>query len=178
MAKGITIELKGLDSIVNKVKAIGGDIAKEVDMELGAAVVEMVNISSNLAPVNNGFLRNSISDYKAGELAYEFVCSADYAAYIEFGTKTYVRVPKGLESYAAQFRGGKGSRGNLFEAIKNWLSKKESGLRGKELDRKARYISYVIATKGIKPQPFFFPAYYRVRPQLLKKIKAIVNGKR
>lgn len=171
------IEIKGLDKILNKLKDVENDIIEEVDLELQAASVEMSQLAKNAAPVNLGFLKNNISDRKVSDLNYEFVSQADYSAYVEFGTKTYVRVPKGLEAYAAQFKGkGKGNL-SLFEAIKQWL-KRKSGLSGKELDRRARWVAFIIAKNGIKPQPFFFPAYFRVRPQLLNRLKQIVNEKR
>ena len=175
MASGITIT--GLDKILNSLKDAEQDIIQEVDFELRESVIEMDQIAKNLAPVNNGDLRKMISFVAKGKLDYEFVSMAYYSAYVEFGTKTYIKVPSGLESYAAQFRGkGKGTL-SLFEAIKKWLRKKE-GLTGKELDRQARWVAYIIAKNGIKPQPFFFPAYFRVRPQLLKRLKQIVSEKR
>ena len=171
------IQIKGLDKILSRLKDAEEDIILEVDAELGAASAEMELLAKNAAPVNLGFLRNNISSSRLGDLAYEFVSQADYSAYVEFGTKTYVKVPKGLESYASQFRGkGKGNL-SLFEAIKQWL-KRKSGLSGKELDRRARWVAFIIAKKGIKPQPFFFPAYFNIRPKLLKNIKHIVNEKR
>lgn len=141
------IKIKGLDKILKKLQDVEQDIIEEVDMELQSASFDMERLAKNAAPVNIGFLKNNISSAKVADLAYEFVSQADYSAYVEFGTKTYVRVPKGLESYAAQFR-GKGE-GKLS-----------------------------LAKKGIKPQPFFFPAYFTVRPQLLKRLKQIVNEKR
>jgi HK97 gp10 family phage protein len=171
------IKIQGLDKILKTLQDAEQDVIEEVDMELQAASFDMERLAKNAAPVNIGFLKNNISSSKVGDLAYEFVSQADYSAYVEFGTKTYVRVPKGLESYAAQFRGkGKGKL-SLVEAIKKWLERKE-GIKGKELERRARFIAFIIAKKGIKPQPFFFPAYFTVRPQLLNRLKQIVNEKR
>lgn len=177
MAKGITIELQGLQKVLSSVKNLSQDIQKEVDMELSAATQEMATISKNLAPVDQGFLRNNISADTTTFLNKELISQAEYSAFIEFGTKTYVKVPRGLENIASQFRGKKG-KGSLFNNIRNWLSRVDKGLNKKELDRKARYISYIIATKGIKPKPFFFRAYDIVKPKMLKNIKRVLDEKR
>lgn len=177
MANGFTIGLEGLDGVLKGIKTKSKDIQDEVDNELMASTQEMATLSKRYAPVDVGFLRNNISASNKSYLNKEFVSAAEYSAYVEFGTKTYVRVPSGLEAYASQFRGGKGTKGKLLDNIRKWL-KRVSGLSGKQLESKARYISYIIATKGIKPQPFFFRAYEDIKPKLIQRIKNIVDEKR
>lgn len=177
MAKGITISLDGVDKLLRNIKSYSKDITDEVDSEIAASAEEMAQISKRLAPVNLGYLRNNISASRLGYLAMEFVSQAEYSPFLEFGTKTKVSIPKGLEGYANQFRGKKG-KGSLLDNIRKWLKRKEKGLSKKELESKARYISYLIATKGIKPQPFFFRAYDAVKPKMINNIKAIINAKR
>lgn len=176
MAKGITIEFEGLDKVLKGIKTKSKDIQDRVDDELADATEVMATTSKKYAPVDVGFLRNNISASRVSYLQMELVSGAEYSPYIEFGTKSYVRIPNGLESYASQFRGGKGSKGKLFENIKAWLKRKESGLNSKELESKAKYLTYIIATKGIKPQPFFFRAYDEIKPSLIRNLKSIING--
>jgi phage gpG-like protein len=109
MAKGFSIELKGLQGVINDLKKEGGRIAQDVDDELSAGMVLMERSAKRLAPVNTGTgrLRSSITASRVEFLAWELVAQVDYAAYVEFGTggKEFVKIPPGLESYAANFQG-------------------------------------------------------------------------
>jgi phage gpG-like protein len=111
MAKGFTIELKGLQGVINELKKEGGRIAQDVDDELSAGMVMMERSAKRLAPVDTGRLRSSITASRVEFLTWELVAQVDYAAYVEFGTggKEFVKIPPGLESYAANFK-GKGIR--------------------------------------------------------------------
>jgi phage gpG-like protein len=107
MAKGFSIELKGLQGVINDLKKEGGRIAQDVDDELSAGMVMMERSAKRLAPVDTGRLRSSITASRVEFLAWELVAQVDYAAYVEFGTggKEFVKIPPGLESYAANFQG-------------------------------------------------------------------------
>jgi phage gpG-like protein len=109
MAKGFSIELKGLQGVINDLKKEGGRIAQDVDDELSAGMVMMERSAKRLAPVGKGTgrLRSSITASRVEFLAWELVAQVDYAAYVEFGTggKEFVKIPPGLESYAANFQG-------------------------------------------------------------------------
>jgi hypothetical protein len=178
VSKGITIDLEGLNEVLSKVRDASDDIKSEVDNEIQDSTLKMVQNAKRLAPKNLGRLAGAIGQEKIKELEYEYSCGVEYAPYVEFGTKTYVRVPNGFEALAASARGGKGGAGSLFENIKKWLEKKNRGLKGKELDNRARFVSYIIAKKGIKPQPFFIPPYEFYKKELIKTIKTIVSEKR
>ena len=129
MSKGFTIELEGLQETLKKLQKTGGDIAKEVEAELGASVEDARKQAVTACPYDTGLLRASISGYKVADLSYELVAQKDYAAYVEFGTGTLVDVPRGLEQYALQFK-GKGkkqvnlpARPYLFPAVRNVIPK-------------------------------------------------------
>lgn len=111
MAKGFSIELKGLQGVINDLKKEGGRIAQDVDDELSAGMVLMERSAKRLAPVGKGTgrLRSSITASRVEFLAWELVAQVDYAAYVEFGTGALVDIPPGLAGYAAQFK-GKGIR--------------------------------------------------------------------
>jgi len=109
MAKGFSIELKGLQGVINELKKEGGRIAQDVDDELSAGMVLMERSAKRLAPVDAGRLRSSITASRVEFLAWELVAQVDYAAYVEFGTGALVDIPPGLAGYAAQFK-GKGIR--------------------------------------------------------------------
>lgn len=103
--RGLTIELEGLQGVLNNLKKEGGKIAKELDQELSAGARDIEKSAKRLVPVDTGRLRNSISASRVEFLSWEVVAQTNYAAYIEFGTGRLVDVPAGLEAYAIQFKG-------------------------------------------------------------------------
>jgi phage gpG-like protein len=107
MAKGFSIELKGVKGVIKDLKKEGGRIAQDVDDELSAGMVMMERSAKRLAPVGKGTgrLRSSITASRVEFLVWELVAQVDYAAYVEFGTGDLVDIPKGLEGYASQFKG-------------------------------------------------------------------------
>lgn len=114
-----------------------------------------------------GVLRNSISlKYGAEGLAVRVDSNADYAPYVEFGTKSKVEVPPELAEYASQFRGGKGgSFDDLLESIKLWALRKG-------LPESAAYpIAVKIAKEGVKAQPFLYPAFKEEQARFLERIR-------
>lgn len=122
---------------------------------------------TNNKTVNYGQLRLSIAKTDATmQLNRSLIFSnAPYSAYVEFGTGTKVKVPIGFESLAAQFRGkGGGTFDQLLDNIKDWC-------RRKGIDEKLAYIIAVSIIKtGIKPQPYFIPAYLQNVPIYEKRL--------
>lgn len=76
-------------------------ISKEVSAEITATLYDIRNQARANAPVDVGYLRNSIH---VVEQEGAVVAKANYAPFVEFGTGTAVRVPPGLEDYALQFK--------------------------------------------------------------------------
>jgi HK97 gp10 family phage protein len=201
MASPFTIELVGFDATLKRMKAMGVNVSGEVSKEISASSENIALDAARRAPVSDGFLRRSITSKKEGRLSYSVIAGVFYAPYVEFGTKKYVDVPTGLEAYAAQFRGKrKGDFGDLVLAIYKWVRKNgiggigirqlKSGKRKgqfRKISRRAqddqyiiiaRAIAYVIAKKGIKPNPFMWPAFLKEKPNLIKNITEVVKKKR
>ena len=113
MAKPFRIELEGMDKVLNALAKADSDIAKRVDLELKAAANEIENQASrNVSRIPRGgdsqftgTLLKGISSRRSAPLQWEVVSSAEYSAFVEFGTGAYVKVPSGLENYAIQFKG-------------------------------------------------------------------------
>ena len=90
--------------------------------------------------------------------------SADYAAYIEFGTKSKVQVPADLQNYAKQFQ-GKGTGTNPKEFIYEWCRKKN-------IPEERWFFIYIsIMRNGINAQPFLFPSVEEERPKFFERIR-------
>jgi phage gpG-like protein len=113
MAKGFNIEVsdRAINNILKKYKTLVNDAAVEIDMELAAHGEDMARSAKNLAPVDTGRLRASISLKKDQFMSYQLVAQTKYAAYHEFGTGTLYEAPEypEWEDLASKFK-GKGIR--------------------------------------------------------------------
>lgn len=109
MAKGFNIEVsdRAINNILKKYKTLVNDAAIEIDMELAAHGEDMARSAKNLAPVDTGRLRASISLKKDQFMSYQLVAQTKYAAYHEFGTGANYSIPeyKEWQELAAQFKG-------------------------------------------------------------------------
>jgi HK97 gp10 family phage protein len=74
------------DTVTPKLAAFAGKIQHEVEMGLDVVGADMVDLSRSLVPVRTGFLRDSIFHRVAG-FTLDFGAEADYASYVEFGTR-------------------------------------------------------------------------------------------
>lgn len=110
----ITVEVKGLRELQAKMEKLEPEFKKEVSATVERGVQLFVRNAKRDAPVNFGFLRNSISYFptsKGEVIGFEVVSGANYSPYMEWGTIKKVSVPAELSGYAAQFK-GKGIRKN------------------------------------------------------------------
>jgi HK97 gp10 family phage protein len=103
-------QVKGLDKVLNSLKAYGVKAENGIKAITSATGEEIAADAKTLSPVDNGTLRQSINaDIVNNGFTSRIAANAPYAAYQEFGTGGLVSVPKELESIAAQFK-GKGIR--------------------------------------------------------------------
>lgn len=107
--KGFTIEIPGLDKLLNDVSKEGQELARKVDEELVAGAYDIERSAKRAVRKDLGALASSISAGRVQFLQMEVVAQKHYAPYVEFGTGALVDVPAGLEDYAIQFK-GKGVR--------------------------------------------------------------------
>ncbi|MEY3186220.1 MAG: hypothetical protein RL675_39 [Bacteroidota bacterium] len=111
MAKGFNIEVsdKAFNNILKKYKGKVDAVASEMDMELAAHGELMARSAKNLAPVDTGRLRASISLKKDQFMSYQLVAQTKYAAYHEFGTGELYQAPEypEWEDLASKFKGKK-----------------------------------------------------------------------
>lgn len=144
---------------------------KQIEYVINEGALKVESSAKQNAPVDMGALRSSIKTGKFGELGREVFTNLEYAPYVEFGTKSKVDIPAGLESYALQFKGGKGSFDDLLQNIQGWA-------RRKGLDEDLAYIIAIkIAKEGRKAQPYLFPAFEQHRPRIIRNLKRVINGR-
>lgn len=192
MANPISITLSGFKEYEEKLKNFDKVLSSQVDEAVKDAAQLWAQRAKQDAPVDQGPLRSGISVVKIGKMDYEVVSNAEYSAFIEWGTKTRVRVPADLATYAAQFKGrrGGGSIDQFFLMILEWVKRK--GIAGSYSVKTKRrtgnrqtqmYENYDVAfaifisilKKGIHPHPFFFIQRPFVETQLMKDLNQILT---
>ncbi len=195
----ISIKIDGIDQLirdVNKTVSQANEETKVALTKFAANVQEdaktALHYGANGRPTSNtGQLASSIHKGVQGMTA-SIVVTADYAAYIEFGTRKFAAayvatLPQDWSTYAATFKGkGGGTFAQFLAAILKWVEDRgigglqtKSGNVSKSKDSKAaqKQAAYLIALSilrnGIRPQPFLFPAVKKHTPVLITDIKKI-----
>jgi HK97 gp10 family phage protein len=202
---GFRLQIKGVDELLNKLDI--SPIKKEIKVELKAFGQEVERDAKQLAPVDEGYLKSRIyhkATNEAGGIVMEVGCTADYAAYVEFGTRKFAAsyvstLPPDWQSYAATFKGsGTGDYFEFLNAILDWVLRKgianrysvktkkaikiKLGGKGKKslsdqdrLQQTAYAIALSIIRNGIKPHPFLYPAFEKNRILLIQRLEAVLN---
>lgn len=194
----LTIKINGLDNIAAAVEKKAKEAEEQTVVVLNKFAKDTETTAKRLAPANEGKLRNSITGDVSGFTA-KVVVAADYAAYLEFGTRKFAAkyvatLPPDWQSYAATFRGkGGGSMDQFIQDIMQWVRAKGiGGLKTKSgntseskssldaMQQAAYAIALNILQNGIRPHPFIYPALYQVNGGTVKAlendIKKIFNG--
>lgn len=164
------INVKGATELYARLGAAAAKLQKVIDQELKDGAEAIAAEAKQRAPGDQGILRNEISASRISALRYSVSSNAIYSAYVEFGTRSLVQVPAGLEEYAAQFKGGGFSSLSAKEAIFNWCKRKG-------IPKKAWYAVYLkVMIVGTKPQPFFFPAANRIKPIIIDRVERAIKS--
>lgn len=133
MASGMHIEanLKGIDAIMNRMKNLRSDVEDIIDGNIEELAEDIEADAKELAPNtiktagsgkdidDFGQIRNSIRAVKVGKMHSEVRVGVpgpigNMAAYVEFGTGKYVKIPPGFEQYAMMWY--KTGRGTILPA--------------------------------------------------------------
>jgi|SRR5690348_621840 len=128
-----TIDITG--DFEGKLDKMTAEVKNIVDDELNAFGLETVAMAKQLAPVDEGFLINSIT-FEKQPLSVEIFVAANYAAYLEFGTRGFAAayvssLPPDWQSFAAQFKGGgRGSFQEFVMRLTEWVHRKGLGAGG------------------------------------------------
>lgn len=101
--------VKGLEKVLKSLNKLPQDLNPKIDATLKANADEIARNAKRLAPVDLGKLRQSIALIKVSDKEYKVIANASnlapYAAYVEFGTGGYVRVPAEMQDIAILFKG-------------------------------------------------------------------------
>jgi len=163
-----SIILKGWKQYEAKVKQAPVKVAKAMDAQVAISANYIANGARNRSPHNEGRLRASINAAPEKPGDWRVTVGVDYAAYMEFGTKSKVQIPSGLQTYAAQFQ-GKGAPGDAKKTIFRWCE--QHGI-----PQSAWYAVYIkIIVFGVRAQPFLFPSVEEERPKFYERVKKALN---
>jgi len=112
----VTLDMVNLADVFKDLDKLDVKIQAEVRNEMNASALTIQSSAKRSAPVDLGFLRNSIylkEDVKKKEIVFTVGAKAKYAPYIEFGTGTEVTIPAGYEELAILFKGKNAARVNI-----------------------------------------------------------------
>lgn len=183
-----TVRIEGLTKLTAEVKELPAELNKQVGAVLENGAKTWVAKAKRAAPKDMGRLAQSISYFPLGSLRYEVVSQAEYSPYVEFGTKSKVQIPPGLEDFAAKFKGtGDGDYYDFLNAILDWVKRKgiasiTNSYTGRKSTKKedlllvAQTIAFFIMKNGIKPHPYFFPQMQPTKQQVETQIQTVVNN--
>jgi hypothetical protein len=133
MPGGFTFKVEGFEQAKKRLDP--ANLKKEINAVLKAFGENVARDAKQLVPVDEGFLKGQINSNPT-DLNVEIVVNADYAAYVEFGTRGFAEkyvatLPTEWKEFAAKYKGpGGGSFDELVMRIFEWVKR-----------------------KGIKPQP-------------------------
>ena len=187
----LSIKLNGLDNLIATVEKTAKRAESETKVALTKFAKDTETEAKRLAPANEVRLSNSINGTVDGFTA-KITVTADYAAYLEFGTRKFAAryvatLPQDWQSYAATFRGkGGGTFDQFIQDIMQWVRQKGiGGLKTKSgrtseskssldaMQQAAYAIALNILQNGIRPQPFVYPAVTKNTPVLEADIKKV-----
>ncbi len=80
------------DTFTPKLAAASQRLRESVSQELDVAGAEMGDMAKSIVPVDTGFLQSTIY-HNVNDLTLELGATADYAAYVELGTRRMAAQP-------------------------------------------------------------------------------------
>lgn len=182
----ISGELKGrLTKVTNELKS-------QVQNEMNKFGLNTMNDAKKFAPTDESHLKQSIT-FVSKAFEVDIVVAANYAAYIEFGTRKFgakyvASLPPEWKNFAAQFKGkGGGTMDEFIQRIMAWVQRKGiGGIKTKsgntsgskdsldQMQQAAYAIALNILQNGVKPHPFLYPAVTKNQKILSDNLKKLV----
>jgi len=198
MSNGFKIE--GIESLKEKLKNLTIAIKTDVIKELEASALEINSLAAQNIAANGsigasgggGGLLGSQQMIESAPGIFEIINTAPYAAYVEFGTGARINIPAEWKDYAALFKRGSNRAGGIemIKRLTEWVRSK--GLAGsysvktqrrlgskktqRNEDEKIAYAIYLgIVQNGIYAHPFLWPAFVKVRPQIIERVQTVIR---
>lgn len=143
-------------------------LQEEFAGEVEFSAERWAQLSKAAAPKDQGFLSQKISPAKVNDLEWDVISPQFYSPYLEFGTKSKVNIPVGLESYAAEFKGKTGEKGARI-MIYAWMDRVG-------IPKERQWIVFIsIMRTGIKAHPFLFIQEPAIEKEFIGHLQNIVD---
>lgn len=163
----VNVTITGNTAILKKLQVLPAQARQLVSEAIEDTTTDIHRAAVSRVPVDTGRLKGSLTPVvltEGPQIVGEVGTNVEYAPYMEFGTRSNARIPAGLESYAAQFKGSRGGGKDFEEAITEWMRKKG-------IPEEARFpIMMKLLKVGVRPQPFLFPAFFENVPKFLGRL--------
>ena len=160
-----TVKVKGLQETLRGVDEASRRIQDNIVLELERSAQATRTEAQSRVPTDTARLKASIRISRPDKFKRAVGTNVEYAPFIEFGTKSKVDIPSGLERVAAQYKGAGGSFDDLLDNVAQWV-------RRQGIDEAAVYpIALKIAREGVRPQPFLFAPANAEGAELYKRLK-------
>lgn len=170
----ITLNANNLDKTIKLFEKLTDDLKPEVQLALNAFGINVerdakTSVSSHS---DTGMLKGSIQ-WEQGDLSVSVGAIAEYAAFVEFGTRKFATqyvstLPQDWQAYAATFKGRK--TGNFDSFISRLIQWGKS----KGIDENGAYkLARKILKEGTKAKPFLYPSVNKNLPIFIQDIKNI-----
>lgn len=82
----LKIEVKNIDRVIKNIDKYGAEVQDKIKQVLADGGMKIQTEAQSRAPVRTGTLRASI-EYKPEGMQVQVVATADYASFVEFGTR-------------------------------------------------------------------------------------------
>lgn len=103
------MRVRGTQSLLKKLARYGAEANNKIQLITMVAAQEIATDAASNAPVDTGKLKQSINAKPKSRFVWKVSVNVPYAAYIEFGTGTFVEIPPEWESIAVKYyKSGKG----------------------------------------------------------------------
>jgi len=149
MAEPITIEIKGLDKLKEKMKDLSDIVVRQQMERTMYRSTEMIkNRARELVPVDTGNLRRSIRDIvQVGEREIKGIIgpTEPYGAPVEFGARPHFPPVGALERWANK------------RGINPWA------------------LAVSISRKGTRPHPFLIPAFEQFKNKIIEEFRNAID---
>jgi len=87
MSVEITVDLRGTVELERKLERLDQHMRDCVDEALQSEMTDMCALARSSAPKRTGFLASTVFVERTGEWAFKLGARADYAYFVEFGTR-------------------------------------------------------------------------------------------
>lgn len=167
---GMRISQAEMKRFNEQLKKFNAKKTKQLQDLTQLAGIKIASAAKSKAPRYQSRLINSIRPISSrNKLSVRVNSNVEYAAFVEFGTKSKAQIPAELAQYASQFKVSTPSNFDQFyKDIKKWCGKKG-------IDEKAAYpIAISLIKDGQRAQPFLYPAFKEERTKYINAIKQLI----